>query len=416
MHTFLSKRPIPGVLFCLTLLFSMSGCSADTSYQGTYRGVLSSPGGDIAFPLVIQTQSQDQLNAYVINGIDTVRFTDVWVKEDSIHLRFDHYDSEIVASKRMSGDLTGEWTRRSDDGDITMDFRAESGVTERYPPTDPDRFLFDGEWNTTFTDDDGITSPAVGIFFSQPNGILHGTFARETGDYRFLEGVYTDSTFTLSTFDGSHAYLFKAQLNADDTITGDKWAYDTSHSTFKSHKSDKDPLRNPLEISADDAVGRSVSFAFPTVDGDTIRASDPQFKDKPLLIYLFGSWCPNCSDEAELMTKLYRDRYKDTDLEVIGLAYEFTGEFSKDAEMVRRYRKRFDIPWTLLVAGTSDKDNAAASLPFLDKVVSFPTSIFTDRDHVIQYIHVGFNGPATGSYYFKEKQRLINKLDTITAR
>ncbi|MGM0588491.1 MAG: peroxiredoxin family protein [Bacteroidota bacterium] len=403
------------LLILLTATFGFMGCSTSPQFEGTYRGLMPTDGGNIAFPLIIEPAS-DGYQAYVINGIDTVRFTDVWVEQDSIHLRFDYFDSEIVATKQANGDLSGEWTRRSDVGSKRMDFRGQMGVTDRYPSTAPEQFVFDGTWNTTFSDADGNTSPAVGIFVSQPDGKMHGTFARETGDYRFLEGVYTDSTFTLSTFDGSHAYLFKGRMGANNTIEGDAWYYNTSHETFTAYQSDEDPLRDPLQVQAQEAVGETVNFAFPTVNGDTVRATDPQFRDKPLLVYLFGSWCPNCSDEAQLLIDLYEREYKNTDLQIVGLAFEFTGNFKQDAEMVRRYRQRFDIPWTLLIAGSSDKDNAAASLPFLDEVVSYPTSIFTNENHEIQFIHVGFNGPATGSYYYKEKQRLINKLNTITSK
>jgi thiol-disulfide isomerase/thioredoxin len=402
-------------MIAILLMGLLQACESRIEYEGTYRGLLTTDGGDIAFPLIIE-QAPKGYQAYVINGIDTVRFTHVQLEQDSIRLRFDYYDSEITAAKQADGDLSGYWKRRADDGNKHMEFTGEMGIKHRYPPTSPQQFVFDGSWNTTFTEDNGDTSPAVGIFVSQPNGKMHGTFARETGDYRFLEGVYTDSTFTLSTFDGSHAYLFKAQMGSNNVIKGDAWFYNTSHETFTAEKSDQDPLRNPLQIQAQEAVDKTVDFAFPNVDGDTVRASDPQFEGKPMLVYLFGSWCPNCSDEAELLKQLYKQEYQDTDLQIVGLAYEFTGNFEQDAEMVRRYRERFDIPWTLLVAGSSDKDNAAASLPFLDKVVSYPTSIFTNRDHVIQSIHVGFNGPATGSYYFKEKQRLINKLNTITSK
>jgi len=53
-------------------------------------------------------------------------------------------------------------------------------------------------------------------------------------------------------------------------------------------------------------------------------------------------------------------------------------------------------------------------LPFINDVVSFPTSFFVDDNHRIQSVHVGFNGPATGARYFKEKTRFHESLRAIT--
>jgi hypothetical protein len=35
----------------------------------------------------------------------------------------------------------------------------------------------------------------------------------------------------------------------------------------------------------------------------------------------------------------------------------------------------------------------------LNKVISFPTSIYIGKDGKVKRIHTGFNGPGTGSYY-----------------
>lgn len=400
-------------LFATCIAIIMISCTDDSpTLPGVYRGVLESDGGELAFPLHIQEQD-NAFKAFVINGADTTRFTSVQVNDDSIRLSFDHYDVHIRAKFNSDGSLTGLWDRRSSgDKRSRLPFHAEPGVTYRYPPSEPGHHLFDGEWQATFTDDDG-TFPAHGIFVTEPGGRLHGTFRTETGDYRFLEGFYTDSSLTLSTFDGAHAFLFKARLQPEGTLKGDFWSRDTYHATWTAKKGTS-TLRDPLQISASEAVNKKMEFQFPDPDGNPISADDSRFENKPMLVYLFGSWCPNCSDQARLVKDLYRENYRNTDLRVVGLAFEFSGDFNQDAEMVRKYKQRFDIPWTVLVAGTSNKKKAANTLPFVDNVVSFPTSFFVNRNHIIEAVHVGFNGPATGSTYFKEIQRFKNNLNAIT--
>lgn len=410
---FMNQR-LQYLLLFLALSVVLSACSVSPTpklVSGQYRGVLQSPGGELAFPIHLKANNKS-LSGFVVNGADTAAFDKVHIKGDSLIMGYSYYDSYLKAAVQSDGSLTGQWTRRSEGGDyISMDFSAEKGKTYRYQTESPESYPFDGEWQATFKDEDG-TFPAHGNFVSQPGGKLYGTFQTETGDYRFLDGVFTDSTFTLSTFDGPHAFLFKGKLQPDGTVEGDFWSKDSYHATWTAKKGEN-KLRNPLQISAEQAVGNHVTFSFPNLNGNTVSSTDPEFTNKPMLVYLFGSWCPNCADEARMLRKLYAQEYRDTELKIVGLAFEYTGNFRKDADVVSRYKERFNIPWTLLISGTSDKDKAAEELPFLDQIISYPTSIFVNRNHDIEAIHVGFNGPATGSTYYNEIQRYKAHINAI---
>jgi thiol-disulfide isomerase/thioredoxin len=120
-----------------------------------------------------------------------------------------------------------------------------------------------------------------------------------------------------------------------------------------------------------------------------------------VILAIGGSWCPNCHDEAPFLVELYRD-YHDRGLEIVGLAYEVSGDTAVDRRQVRRYREKFDIPFTLLLAGINDTEAAAATLPQLQGFTSFPTTIFLGRDGKVRRIHAGFYGPATGAQHAKQ--------------
>ena len=67
------------------------------------------------------------------------------------------------------------------------------------------------------------------------------------------------------------------------------------------------------------------------------------------------------------------------------------------------------------VADKSDLTKAKASetLPALNRVLAFPTTIFIGRDGKVKHIHTGFSGPGTGIYYeqFKERfNQIVNEL------
>jgi len=76
----------------------------------------------------------------------------------------------------------------------------------------------------------------------------------------------------------------------------------------------------------------------------------------------------------------------------------------------RRFRSAYDIQYTTLIAGISDKQDAATRLPQLNGVFAFPTTIFIDRMGKVRRIHTGFSGPATGDHH----RRLIEQFETLT--
>ena len=76
----------------------------------------------------------------------------------------------------------------------------------------------------------------------------------------------------------------------------------------------------------------------------------------------------------------------------------------RDAEQVRKYLKRHKLDHPVLIGGTSSKTEASKAVTIIDKVRSYPTTIFADSTGKIIAIHQGFSGPATGSAY--EKLRL----------
>ena len=66
---------------------------------------------------------------------------------------------------------------------------------------------------------------------------------------------------------------------------------------------------------------------------------------------------------------------------------------------------RFGKRWHIILVGPASKKEAQSRLPFLDKVVSFPTSIVLAPGANQPWIHSGFNGPATGAKYDIERAR-----------
>ena len=76
-------------------------------------------------------------------------------------------------------------------------------------------------------------------------------------------------------------------------------------------------------------------------------------------------------------------------------------------------KSRFNIDYDFLFAGPSDKEFASESLPMLNRIISFPTLIFLDKDHNVKAIHTGFSGPGTGKYYEQFKLEFEKQIESL---
>ncbi len=314
---------------------------------------------------------------------------------DTIRIDFPVYDSHISAYHEEKV-IEGVWVEHHREG-VRIPFKAYFGKDHRFTALRKEPLAdVSGTWAVTFGAQDEEAYPGIAEF-TQNGNHLTGTFRTETGDYRYLEGTVQGNKLYLSVFDGSHAFLFEALIRPDGTLSG----------TFRSGRhyvtnwvARRDPafsLRSPDALTQmREAV--PLDFSFPTVEGDTISLSDPTYAGRPKLISIMGTWCPNCRDEAEFLKK-YLAENDTQDLAVLSLAFERYGaDDERSRAAIRRYQENMGVPWPVLLAGSSDKAAAGEALPMLDKIISFPTLLFVDRNNIVRRIHTGYNGPATSKF------------------
>jgi hypothetical protein len=95
------------------------------------------------------------------------------------------------------------------------------------------------------------------------------------------------------------------------------------------------------------------------------------------------------------------------------LACEATGELEHDAEMMRAFARCWNIEWPILYAGRANKKETAEALPDLDTFLSYPTSIFIDKQGRVRKVHTGFTGPGTGEYYERMCKEFRNVIEEM---
>jgi thiol-disulfide isomerase/thioredoxin len=391
----------------------MAASQEQVPMVGMWHAWLESPGGELPFEIELSRKGEVWL-AWIMNGSERLEIPRVTWHQTELTLDIDYYDSKITAQLSGSGKrLDGEWKKRErGDAWTRLAFHAKAGASPRFAPVAGHKNRdVSGRWSVRLDKSD---DPAVGIFGQQDDGSVMGTFLTTTGDYRYLAGRMNGDRLRLSCFDGAHAFLFDAKLGAHGTLRGDFWSRDTWHETWSAKPDPNATLPSSLALSQWTGKVALKDVAFPDTQGRRKSLDDPAYQGQARVIEIFGTWCPNCHDATEYLVDL-QNRYGGRGLSILGLAFELTGDFTRDAAQVETYAKRHHVTYPILIAGTSDKNKAAQALPFLDGLKAYPTTIFIDRKGRVRGVYTGFSGPATGIEHRKLRRVFESLIEEMLA-
>ena len=378
---------------------------------GYWQARISLPGGDIDTAFEIG-RAGENYRATLINGQERVRIGEVSFSNGNLKLRFPAFNNEINAT--LEGDkLVGALTLVKRYGEEqTMPFVAipggeRSGTEEREPAA----VDLSGRWDAEFHKVDGTNDPSIGEF-AQRGSRLFGTFLNPTADYRYLAGYVQGNAFQLSTFDGAHAYVFSGRV--EDGVISDAgfWSGTGFHQTWSAERDPDATLPDAYKLTYLNPDYERFDFDFPNLEGQRVSLGDERFRGKVVIVNIAGTWCPNCHDEAAFLAPLYEE-YRDLGLEVVALMYEHFEDQEIAIKQISRYREKFDIQFETLVAGISDTTEVAKTLPSLNAVLAFPTTIFIDRSGSVRVIHTGFSGPGTGKHYQQLRNEITGLIDEL---
>lgn len=401
-------------LFLIFILVA-SFCTAQIK-TGIWRAsLLLSAENQLELPFNFEIKNQKgKISLIIHNAQERITVDEVVLTKDSLNFKMPIFDTEFRT--QLSGDsiLKGVWINHTKKENNSIAFHAQFGNKHRFlmPVEKPTNF-YNGRWETIFSPETNDSSKAIGIFKHIANSaLIEGTFLTETGDYRFLEGMESNGKLYLSCFDGSHAYLFLAEHNGSQITKGDFYSGSAWHENWVAKRNDKFQLHDPESLTYLKNPDEKIDFVFYNVKNQKVSLSDPKYKNKVVIVQIMGSWCPNCMDESAYLSKVYKQYHK-KGLEIIALAYERTSDAERAKTNLMRLSKRFDISYDILLTGLTGKEKASESLPFLNGVMAFPTTIFLDKNHQVKSVYTGFSGPATGKAYEDytvKTEKLLNEL------
>lgn len=399
-----------GCILSISCLYTMAQTPLQ---QGVWFGnLIREDGKIIRFHFDIKTENNKTV-LYLVNAADHFRIEKVTYTKDSVFIEMPVFESSFKAKRISAQYWKGTWTKAGGKGLLVMPFIAETQASVPAKPIKPAITDITGKWAVTFTKADKLSRPAIGEW-QQKGNTLTGTMLTPTGDYRYLSGNVNGDSLELSTFDGSHAYLFTARINSDKKIAGGIfYSGATALEPWEAVKNANATLPDVAAMHVKSGNGK-LNFSFYDLNKKRVSINDPKFKNKVVVIQILGSWCPNCMDETAFLSDYYK-RNKQRGVEIIGLAYEYSTDFERSKKSIEKFRKRFDVQYTILNTGVTVTDSLRTekTLPQLTPIKSFPSTIFLDKSGKVALIRAGFEGPGTGVHYEelkKDFEATVNRL------
>ena len=392
------NKPIMKYISLLIILSIAVSCENAKDLQpndGAWKAGLDLGSGNI-LPFLLEYHPDNTLT--IFNAEEEIEVSEVTIKGDSIIIRMPVYEG-VLKGIFTENTIHGSFIKAS--LNRTVPFKMIQDSVLRFDISGAPTSTVSGNWETVFspnTVEDRYTAKGI---FNQIGNKVTGTFRTTTGDYRYLDGVVEGDSLKLSTFDGAHAFLFKAAIR-DSVMNGMFYSGNHWKEPFTAKRNENYELPSSDTLTFLKEGYDKLAFTFPDTKGNMVSLTDDRFKNKVVIVQIMGTWCPNCLDETKFYTAYYKDAKSD-DLAFVSLAFEYAPTKEKAFASINRLKQKIEVPYPILLAqyGSSDKKEAQQKLPMLNHILSYPTTVFIDKAGTVRKIHTGFNGPATGEEYTK---------------
>lgn len=361
----------------------------------------------VQLPLKVTSIQSDELNFTIHNADEEIHLKNIQLKGDSIFMEMPVFQTGfegVFDGDSMSGVLV-----KYDAEDYRLPFTAQKTDADNSGLTAPCCDI-NKRYKVMFRPGQDSETPAIGEFKQNGNEVS-GTFMTETGDYRYLVGTLEGDQMQLSAFDGNNLYVFKARVNTDGSMNGMFFSGKTRADKWIAEINNEFQLADPEKLTYLKEGETELSFAFNTTSGERIEYNKEKYLGKVVILQILGSWCPNCMDESRFLQDQY-SKHKAEGLEIIGLSFERKRDKKPSYKAIDKMVEDIGMTYPVVFAGSTRIEDREKALPQLNKIMSFPTSIYINKKGEVVKIHTGFSGPGTSAYtaFVEETEGLIQSM------
>ncbi|HXH74134.1 MAG TPA: TlpA disulfide reductase family protein, partial [Bacteriovoracaceae bacterium] len=392
------------MIFQLLLILVSFQANSKALNTGPWRFELKTTNAVVPF-IINFKYFKNKLTGELINGKEKIKLSDMIIDDKTLSIPLQTYEVTLNMKRSTDVYMSGELVRHNKNPKVTIPVQASFGQKYRYPQ---DKYTaainLQGKWSVTMKDEDGVVSPGI-LIFDQQKEKLSGTIMTPTGDYRYFEGFVSNKNFEAASFDGVFNYVLRGELK-DKVLKAALLS--NSITNIEGTLDPKASLPDPYKHTQVEAL----NFSFPDLKGNLISLNDKRFKNKPVVVQFFGSWCPNCMDEMNFLIPWYNQNQK-RGVEIIALAFERSVDPTEAKKQLIKVSTKKKVPYPLLIGGSTSEDKPKDKISGLKNFISFPTTVFLNKRHEVVKVHAGFTGPSTGEYFIQWKNEFNQTINGL---
>jgi thiol-disulfide isomerase/thioredoxin len=136
------------------------------------------------------------------------------------------------------------------------------------------------------------------------------------------------------------------------------------------------------------AKDSKIQFGLPDLYGNIISLQDQRFKNKAVLVNIYGSWCGGCRLEIPYLVE-FKNKYQKDGLEIIGIAFE-RGSKEEQLQAVKEIAQEFKVNYPLLIGGFEEREKMGTVINGLELFRGYPTTLYIGRDGLVKHSQAGF--------------------------
>ena len=309
-------------------LIAAAATALATGFNGTWDATILAGGELVPFRLEV---SESPARVCFFEDTQPVCSTSAGIEAGKLIAQWDYLNRELRL-ELTAGGLQGVYHGLRTGHDLVVQAKPHQ------PPAKASQPAADlaGEWEIHSKEKPAL---AWQLLLRQTGHELKGTILRVDGDDGTLVGTVQGKHFLISHFSGDRPVVLEGEL-ADDGGLDLRFEGSALFALRPAAARARNlpPPADPATFARAKDPTQPFRFRLPDLNGRIYTEAD--FRGKPLVISITGSWCPNCRDEAPFLAELYQ-RYHAAGLQLAAFCFEPADD--TDHAQLRAFLRRFAI-------------------------------------------------------------------------